>query len=172
MPKCNSNCDCAHSIVRWDFQYAHRFMNYHEGEAQYLHGHSGYIELEICGEVDERTGFAYPVKEAQKLVIEIADNFHHGTLLQEGDPLIEHLLKGYEEAGIRNGVKEIDAVRPKKLDHPLVKSHPECRLSITKKVSTCENFCEMFYELLKDKLNIKKITFRSSSLNAATRYYG
>jgi len=166
-----SSGNYAHSIVRHDFQYGHRFMNYHEGEAQFLHGHSGYIELEIGGEVDERTGYAYPCKEAQKMVIEIADNFHHGILLQEGDPLIEHLLAGYEAAGIRHGVPEIDAKKPKKLDHPLVKSYPECRLSITKKVSTCENFCEMFYELLKDKLNIKKITFRSSSLNAATRCY-
>ena len=161
----------AHAIIRWDFQYAHRFMHYHEGEAQYLHGHSGLLEIEVGGEVDARTGFAYPVKEAQKLVTAIADNFHHGTLLQEGDPLIEHLLAGYTQAGIRNGTPENDGVMPMKLDHPLVKSYPECRLSITKKVSTCENFCEMFYELLKDKLDIKKITFRSSSLNAATRCY-
>jgi len=165
------NDNYAHSIARWDFQYGHRFMNFTEGEAQFLHGHSGYIEIEIGGMVDERTGYAYPCKEAVKLIKEIADNFHHGMLLQEGDPLIEHLLAGYEAAGIRHGVPGIDAVKPKKLDHPLVKSYPECRLSITKKVSTCENFCEIFYELLKDKLNIKRITFRSSSLNAATRVY-
>jgi len=171
MSKSNNN-NYARSIARWDFQYAHRFMNLHEGEAQFLHGHSGYVEIEIGGEVDGRTGFAYPCKEAVKLIKEVSDNFHHSTLLQEGDPLIEHLLKGYEAAGIRNGVKEIDAVRPKKLDHPLVRSYPECRVSITKKVTTCENFCEIFYELLKDKLNIKKITFRSSALNAATRNYG
>ena len=117
MPKCNS--DYANSIVRWDFQYAHRFMNYHEGEAQYLHGHSGLLEIEIGGKVDERTGFAYPCKEAQKLVKEIANNFHHGTLLQEGDPLIEHLFAGYEKAGIRNGTPQNDGVLPKKLDHRL-----------------------------------------------------
>jgi 6-pyruvoyltetrahydropterin/6-carboxytetrahydropterin synthase len=167
MPKSNY----AHSIIKHDFQYAHRFMNYHEGEAQFLHGHSGYIEIEVGGEVDERTGFAHPCKEAQKLLVEVAENFHHGTIFQEGDPLLEHLLKGYEEAGIRNGVPEIDAYRPKKLDHPLIKSYPECRVSVSKKVTTCENFCEIFYELLKDRLNIKKITFRSSSLNAATRCY-
>jgi len=169
MSKCSGNY--AHSIVRHDFQYAHRFMNYKEGEAQYLHGHSGLLEIEIGGEVDERTGFAHPCKEAQKLVMEIADNFHHGTLFQEGDPLLEHLLAGYEQAGIRNGAVQNDGCLPKKLDHPLVKSYPECRVSVTKKVTTCENFCEIFYELLKDKLNIKKITFRSSSLNAATRCY-
>jgi 6-pyruvoyltetrahydropterin/6-carboxytetrahydropterin synthase len=164
-----SDNNCATSIVNLDFQYAHRFMNY-AGEAQFLHGHSGLLTIEICGEVDERTGFVYPCKEAVKLAWEIADNFHHGTLLQEGDPLIEQILAGYEKAGIRNGGK--GAIPPaKKLDHELVKSYPECRLSITKKVSTCENFCEMFYELLKDKFKIKKITFRSSLLNAASRSY-
>jgi len=168
MQKNNNNY--AHAIVKWDFQYAHRFMNYREGEAQYLHGHSGRIEIEVGGEVDERTGYAYPVKEAQKLIQAIAENFHHGTLLQEGDPLIKHLLAGYEEAGIRYDAPP-NAIIPKKLDHPLVKSYPECRVSITAKVSTCENFCEMFYELLKDKLDIKKITFRSSHLNAASRCF-
>jgi len=42
---------------------------------------------------------------------------------------------------------------------------------VTKKVSTCENLCELFYELLKDKMPIKKITFRSSSMNAATKTF-
>jgi len=166
-----TNNDEARSIAKWDFQYAHRFMNFTEGEAQFLHGHSGYIEIEIAGNVDARTGFAYPCKEAVKLIKEVSDNFHHSIIFQEGDPIIEHLLAGYEAAGIRNGASRVDAVRPKKLNHPLVRSHPECRVTITKKVTTCENFCEIFYELLKDKLNIKKITFRSSSLNAATRYY-
>lgn len=158
----------AHAIVRLDFQYAHRFMHY-PGEAQFLHGHSGLLEIEIGGAVDETTGFAYPVKEAQKLAWEIADSFHHGTLFQEGDPLLEATLSAYEKAGIRNGAP--NTTPPKKLDHPLVWSYPECRVVVTKKVSSCENFCEMFYELLKDKLNIKKITFRSSSLNAASRSY-
>lgn len=156
------------AIVRLDFQYAHRFM-YYPGEAQFLHGHSGLLEMEIGGEVDERTGFTYPIKEAQKLAWEIADNFHHGTLFQEGDPLLDLVLSGYEKAGIRNGAPH--TTPPKKLDHPLVWSYPECRISVTKKVSTCENFCEMFYELLKDQLDIKKISFRSSSMNAASRYY-
>ena len=166
MPKCEN--DYASAIVRLDFQYAHRFMHY-PGEAQFLHGHSGLLELEVGGKVDENTGFAYPIKEAQKLAWAVADNFHHGTLFQEGDPLLELVLSGYEKSGIRSGAP--NTTPPKKLDHPLVRSYPECRVSVTSKVSTCEWFCEMFYELLKDKLNIKKVTFRSSSLNAASRYY-
>ena len=164
----NFETNYATSIVRLDFQYGHRFMHY-PGEAQFLHGHSGLLEIEYSGKIDEKTGFVYPIKEAKKLAWEVANNFHHGTLFQEGDPLLDLVLSGYEKTGIRNGAPS--TVPPKKLDHPLVWSYPECRVSVTKKVSTCENFCEIFYELLKDKLNITKVTFRSSSLNAASRSY-
>ena len=158
----------ARAIVNLDFQYAHRFMHY-EGEAQFLHGHSGLLTLELGGPVDERTGFVYPIHDAWKLAWEVADNFHHGTIIQEGDPLLEMILAGYERAGIRHGGK--GAIPPKGLNHPLVWSYPECRLSVTKKVSSCENMCDIFFELLKDKLDIRKITFRSSLLNAASRDY-
>jgi len=57
------------------------------GEASYLHGHSGQLTVEIEGELNEHN-YAYPVKEAQKLIWEIADNFHHGTIFEEGDPLV------------------------------------------------------------------------------------
>ncbi|MBN2453891.1 MAG: rubredoxin, partial [Candidatus Omnitrophica bacterium] len=59
----------------------------------------------------------------------------------------------------------------KALNHELVKSYPESRVSVSKGPSTCEWFCTVFYELLKDKLNIKKIEFRSSSLNCASREF-
>jgi 6-pyruvoyltetrahydropterin/6-carboxytetrahydropterin synthase len=158
----------ARAIVNLDFQYAHRFM-YYEGEAQFLHGHSGLLTLEIGGPVDERTGFTYACKDAYRLAWEIADNFHHGTIFQEGDPLLEVVLASYEKMGILHGGKgTIPAIA---LNHPLVYSYPKCRISVTKKVSSCENMCEIFYELLKDKLDIRKITFRSSSMNAASRDY-
>ena len=163
-----SNTNHATSIIKVDFQYGHRFMNY-PGEAQFWHGHSGLLEVEVSGKVEEKTGFVYPIKDAKKIIWEVANNFHHGTLFQEGDPLLDLVLASYEKMGIRNGTP--NTVAPKKLDHPLVWSYPECRVSVTKKVTSCENFCEIFYELLKDKLNIKKVTFRSSSLNAASRTY-
>ena len=59
----------------------------------------------------------------------------------------------------------------KKIDHPLAWSYPEYRIVVTKKVSTCENLCELFYELLKDKMPIKKITYRSSSMNCASKVF-
>ena len=48
------------SITRLNIQYAHRFLNY-EGEAQYLHGHTGLLTIEVDGDVDARTGFVYPL---------------------------------------------------------------------------------------------------------------
>ena len=41
-------------------------------------------------------------------------------------------------------------------DTPLAKAYPKARLVVVKKVATCENLIEVFYELLKDKMNIKK----------------
>ena len=156
----------ARSIMTVDFQYAHRFMNW-EREAKHLHGHSGLLTIEMEDTVDEKTGFAFPCKEAQKIAWkEIVDNFHHATLLQEGDPLLPVMIDTYQKHGIINDPKH--CVPLKKLEHPLVWSYPEYRIVVTKKVSTCENMCEMFYEILKDKMPIKKITFRSSAMNAAS----
>jgi 6-pyruvoyltetrahydropterin/6-carboxytetrahydropterin synthase len=80
------------------------------------------------------------------------------------------VLAGYEKTGMK-GTTSRFGPPAKKLDHALVWSFPESRIAVTKKPSTCENFCEIFYELLKKDLNIKKVTFRSSLLNAATKNY-
>jgi len=156
----------ARSIMTVDFQYAHRFMDWPR-EAKHLHGHSGLLTVELENTVDEKTGFAFPCKEAQKIAwAEVLDNFHHATLFQEGDPLLQAVIDTYKKNGIINDPKF--CVPLKKLDHALAWSYPEYRVVVTKKVSTCENLCELFYELLKDKMPIKKITFRSSSMNAAS----
>ena len=155
-------------VVVDDFQYAHRFMDY-PGEASYLHGHSGWLTFEIEGPLNEH-GFAHAIKEAKKLAWEIADNFHHASVFQEGDPLLDLVLSGYEKSGMK-GTTSRFGKPAKKLDHPLVRSYPESRIVVTKKPSSCENMIEIFYELLKDKINIKKMTFRSSSMNASTREF-
>ena len=53
------------------------------------------------------------------------------------------------------------------IDKPRPKPPNFCESSF----STCENLCELFYELLKDKMPIKKVTFRSSSINAASKVF-
>ena len=154
--------------MKLEFQYAHRFMNW-DREAKHLHGHSGFLTIELESEVDPKTGFAYPIKTAQKEAWEILDHFHHATLLEEGDPLIDAIIGVYKDNNIVNDPEH--CVPLIKIDHPLAYSYPEYRLIITKKVSTCENLCELFYELLKDRLPIKKIEMRSSPINAASKEF-
>ena len=157
------------SIMNVDFQYAHRFMNWPR-EAKHLHGHSGLLTIELEDVVNPVTGFAFPCKEAQKIAwSEVLDNFHHATLFQEGDPLLDAVIATYKKEGIINDPEY--CVPLKRIDHELAWSYPEYRIVVTKKVSTCENLCELFYELLKDKMPIKKITFRSSLMNAATKEF-
>jgi 6-pyruvoyltetrahydropterin/6-carboxytetrahydropterin synthase len=156
------------SIVKLDFQYAHRFMNW-PCEAKHLHGHSGLVTFELEDTVDPVTGFAHACKEGFKKAWEICDHFHHATIFQEGDPLLDAVLDVYKKEGITNDPEH--CVPLKKIDHPLLWSYPEYRICVSKKVTTCENWCEILYELLKDKMPIKKITFRSSSMNCASKEF-
>ena len=52
------------SIVKFDFQYAHRFMNWPR-EAKHLHGHSGFLEIELEDKVDPVTGYAHACKTSR-----------------------------------------------------------------------------------------------------------
>ena len=156
------------SIVTLDFQYAHRFKDW-KREAKHLHGHSGILTIELEGSVDPVTGFAHSCKDGQKKAWEVIDHFHHASMFQEGDPLLDAVLEVYKKEGVRNDPEY--CVPLKKIDHPLAWSYPEYRIVVTKKVSTCENLCELFYALLKDKMPIKKITMRSSSINAASKVF-
>jgi 6-pyruvoyltetrahydropterin/6-carboxytetrahydropterin synthase len=143
-------------------EYAHRFWN-HPGEAQYLHGHHGELVIEVDGSPDER-GFVKPVKEIQHIVWDLMQNFDHALLLQEGDPLMEAILGVYEKQGIKNGHKD-NIQRGTAFKCNLGYAVPESRLVVTKKISTCENMVELFHELLKDKLKIKRLRFQSNARN-------
>lgn len=153
------------SITRLNIQYAHRFLGY-EGEAQYLHGHSGLLTIEVEGDVDERTGFVHPCNGIKHIAWDYLKNFDHALILQESDPLLPGVLKAYEEQGIRNGAPT-NTMLGQPFDNELAKAYPECRLVVVKKVATCENLIEVFYSLLKDKVNIRKMTFASGD-NAAS----
>jgi 6-pyruvoyltetrahydropterin/6-carboxytetrahydropterin synthase len=153
------------SLTRLNIQYAHRFLGY-EGEAQYLHGHTGTLTIEVEGEVNPANGFVTPCNGIKNYAWSYLVNFDHALILQENDPLLPGVLKAYEEQGIRNGAPSNTAVG-KPIDTDLAKAYPECRLVVVKKVATCENLIELFYSLLKDKFNIKKMTFTSGD-NAAS----
>ena len=49
----------------------------------------------------------------------------------------------------------------------LATAYPDCRLVVTKETLTVEGMIKIVYDLLKDKLNIAKITF-TSGVNAAS----
>ena len=52
----------------------------------------------------------------------------------------------------------------------LVTAYPNCRLVVTKETMTVEGMIKIVYDLLKDKLNIAKLTF-TSGVNAASQEY-
>lgn len=156
------------SITKLNIQYAHRFLNY-EGEAQYLHGHTGLLTIEVEGDVDARTGFVYPCNSIKRIAWDFLKNFDHALILQKEDPLLPEILKVYEAQGIRNGA-ETNTMVGEPFENELAKAYPECRLVVVKKVATCENLIEVFHSLLKDKVNIKKMTFASGDNCASSEF--
>lgn len=156
------------SLTKLNIQYAHRFLNY-EGEAQYLHGHTGLLTIEVEGDVDKRTGFVYPCNSIKYHAWDVLKNFDHALILQKEDPLLPTILKVYEEQGIRDGAPDNTMVG-EAFETELAKAYPECRLVVVKKVATCENLIEVFYDLLKDKVNIKKMTFASGDNCASAEF--
>ena len=156
------------SITKLNLQYAHRFLNF-EGEAQYLHGHSGTLTIEVEGEVDQQNGFVKPCNSIKRDAWDYLKNFDHALILQQEDPLLPELLKVYEQQGIRNGAPT-NTMTGLPIDNELAKAYPECRLVVVKKVATCENLIEVFHSLLKDKYNITRMTFTSGD-NAASATY-
>ena len=52
----------------------------------------------------------------------------------------------------------------------LATAYPDCRLVVTKETMTVEGMIKIVYDLLKDKLNIVKLTF-TSGVNAASEEF-
>ena len=90
------------SITTLDLQYAHRFYGF-KGEAQYLHGHTGVLTLEVEDSIEPGVNMVFPCNEIQKTAWEVLKNFDHALILREDDPLLPAILGVYEEQGIRNG---------------------------------------------------------------------
>ena len=53
------------SITKLDLQYAHRFYGF-KGEAQYLHGHTGILTLEVEDTINTGVNMVFPCNEIQK----------------------------------------------------------------------------------------------------------
>ena len=134
------------SITTLELQYAHRFYGF-KGEAQYLHGHTGVLTIEVEDSVDTGVNMVFPCNEIQKTAWNILKNFDHALVLREDDPLLPAILEVYEKQGIKKGAP-----------------------TNTKETMTVEGMIKIVYDLLKDKLNIAKITF-TSGVNAASQEY-
>ncbi len=153
------------SITTFDIQYAHRFYKF-QGEAQYLHGHTGTLTIEVEDNVEMGVNMVYPCNEIQKVAWNYIKNFDHALILREDDPLLPAILDVYEKQGIKDGSKN-NTLKGPAFDTELAKAYPDCRLVVTKETLTVEGMIKIVYDLLKDKLNIAKITF-TSGCNAAS----
>ena len=153
------------SITTFELQYAHRFYGF-QGEAQYLHGHTGVLTIEVEDTVEPGVNMVYPCNEIQKVAWDVLKNFDHALVLRQDDPLLPAILDVYEKQGIKNGHPQ-NKMKGEAFNTPLAVAYPDCRLVVTKETMTVEGMIKIVYELLKDKLNIAKITF-TSGVNAGS----
>lgn len=156
------------SITTFELQYAHRFLGF-KGEAQYLHGHSGTLTIEVEDTINEGVNMVFPCNEIQKTAWNLLKNFDHALILREDDPLLPAILDVYEKQGIKNGQAQNTNKGPA-FKTELARAYPDCRLVVTKETMTTEGFIKIVYDLLKDKLNIAKISF-TSGLNKSSAEY-
>ena len=153
------------SITTLELQYAHRFYGF-KGEAQFLHGHTGVLTIEVEDSVNSGVNMVFPCNEVQKTAWEVLKNFDHALVLREDDPLLPAVLSVYEKQGIRNGDEHNKMTGPA-FKTELATAYPECRLVVTKETMTTEGMIKIVYSLLRDRLNIARLTF-TSGVNAAS----
>lgn len=156
------------SVTTFDLQYAHRFLNF-KGEAQYLHGHTGTLTIEVEDSINTGVNMVFPCNEIKKMAWNILKNFDHALILREDDPLLPAIFDIYEKQGIKNGAPQNTNIG-EAFKTELATAYPNCRIVVTKESMTTEGMIKIVYELLKDKLNISKITFTSGG-NIATEEY-
>ncbi len=156
------------SIATLSLQYAHRFYGF-RGEAQYLHGHTCTLTLEVEDTVNPGVNMVFPCNEIQKTAWEVLKNFDHALILREDDPLLPAVLNVYGAQGILDGSPQ-NKMKGPAFRTALASAYPECRLVVTKETMTVEGMIRIVYDLLKDRLNISKITF-TSGVNAASQEY-
>ena len=156
------------SITTLDLQYAHRFYGF-QGEAQYLHGHTGVLTIKVEDSINPGVNMVFPCNEIKKTAWDVLQNFDHALILREDDPLLPAILDVYEKQGIKDG-HPTNTMKGEAFRTDLAVAYPDCRLVVTKETMTVEGMIKIVYDLLKDKLNIAKITF-TSGVNAASCEY-
>ncbi len=134
-----------------------------------MHGHTGVLTIEVEDSIEPGVNMVYPCNEIQKVAWDVLKNFDHALVLREDDPLLPAILGVYETQGIKGGAPS-NKMKGPAFKTELATAYPECRLVVTKETMTVEGMIKIVYDLLKDKLNISKLTF-TSGVNAATQDY-
>jgi len=116
--------------------------------------------------VNMGVNMVYPCNEIKKVAWSVLKNFDHALILRKDDPLLPAILQVYEKTGVKNGHPQ-NTMKGEAFKTELAEAYPDCRLVVTKETMTVEGMIKIIYDLLKDKLNIAKITF-TSGVNAAT----
>lgn len=140
-------------------QYAHRFFKF-GGEAQYLHGHTGVLTIEVDDSINPGVNMVFPCNEIKKTAWAVLKNFDHALVLRADDPMIAAILEVYGKQGILDGAPTNTNCGPA-FKTALATAYPDCRLVITKETMTVEGMIKIVYDLLKDKLPICRIDFTS-----------
>jgi 6-pyruvoyltetrahydropterin/6-carboxytetrahydropterin synthase len=129
---------------------------------------TGILTIEVEDSVNAGVNVVFPCNEIKKTAWEDLQNFDHALILREDDPLLPAILGVYEQ-GIKNRATTNEQKGPA-FKTELATAYPEYRLVVTKETMTVEGMVKIVYDLLKDKLNIAKITF-TSGINGATQEY-
>ncbi|MCQ2506156.1 MAG: 6-carboxytetrahydropterin synthase [Lachnospiraceae bacterium] len=156
------------SITTFHLQYAHRFYGF-KGEAQYLHGHTGTMTIEVEDSINTGVNMVFPCNEIKKTAWSVLKNFDHALILRKDDPLLPAILDVYDKQGIKNGALQNTMIGTA-FKTELAEAFPKCRLVVTKETMTVEGMIKLTYDLLKDKLNIAKITFVSGDNTASEEF--
>ena len=73
------------SITTLDLQYAHRFYGF-KGEAQYLHGHTGVLTIEVEDTVEPGVNMVFPCNEIKKNRLVSSEKFRSCPDSERGRP--------------------------------------------------------------------------------------
>lgn len=153
------------SITSIELQYAHRLYGL-KGEAQYLHGHTGVLTIEV----EYGVNTVNQGNEIKRIIMDVLKDFDHALVLRYDDPLLPAVLNVYEKQGIYNGHSQIHMNNGEALHGGLATAYPECHIVVTKESMTIEGMINIVYETLKNKLNVAKLTFTSDGSTASAEY--
>ncbi|MCQ2495648.1 MAG: 6-carboxytetrahydropterin synthase [Lachnospiraceae bacterium] len=153
------------SITTFSLQYAHRFYGF-RGEAQYLHGHTGIMTIEVEDTINEGVNMVFPCNEIKKTAWSVLKNFDHALILRYDDPLLPAILDVYEQQGIKDGAAQ-NTMKGVDFKTELAAAYPDCRLVITRETMTVEGMIKITYAMLRDKLSISRISFTSGDNTAS-----